>query len=86
MLEKTETQLVGQITQTHCYYKLIGQTFSSLNLFVFFDEIEQISQDYVVEVSRRNNMKSYLYGMSRAMDPQEEFLQHHVCELGARLA
>ena len=24
MLEKTETQLVGQITQTHCYYKLIG--------------------------------------------------------------
>lgn len=31
-------------------------------------------------------MKSYLYGMSRTMDPQEEFLQHHVHELGARLA
>ena len=24
MLEKTESQIVGQITQTHCYYKLIG--------------------------------------------------------------
>ena len=53
MLEKTENIILEMFARTHIYYKLIGQASVALNLFQFFDDLEQMLAKFRDDLSRR---------------------------------
>ena len=77
--------MVDLMTSTHCLYKLIGQASQGLNIFQIIDDFEKMSHTLKQEVSRRVHIKQFLKGASCVKEPQLEFIQDHVKELGARI-
>lgn len=74
------------VTRTDCVYKLISAAGQSLNLFTFYDLVDQRLANLRDEVSRRSKIQCFLSCASRLQDPKDEFIQTHVLELGARIA